>query len=94
MRTRAAAFLTEMRRRRTVRHFSAEPVPREFIETALRVAGTSPSGAHRQPWTFVVVTDGDLKTRIRAAAEAEERDFYAQRAPVPRGDPTAWASPR
>lgn len=62
--------------RRTVRHFSSEPVPREAIETAIRIAGTAPSGAHRQPWTFVAISDPETKERIRQAAEAEERAFY------------------
>jgi nitroreductase len=64
-----------------VRRFSREPVPIELIENAVRAAGTAPSGAHLQPWTFVVVTDPDVKARIRGAAEAEERDFYERRAP-------------
>jgi nitroreductase len=67
--------------RRSVRHFSSDPVPREAIEHALRIAGTAPSGAHRQPWFFVAISDPTTKERIRAAAEAEERAFYAGRAP-------------
>lgn len=78
---RARAFHDEMARRRTTRHFSTEPVPRAWIEHAIRTAGTAPSGAHQQPWTFVAVADPDLKARIRAAAEAEEREFYSGRAP-------------
>lgn len=78
---RARAFHDEMRRRRTTRHFSSEPVDRELIEFALRTAGTAPSGAHQQPWTFVAVSDADLKHRIRSAAEEEERTFYRERAP-------------
>jgi iodotyrosine deiodinase len=69
-----------MQTRRSVRMFSGEPVPRELIENAIRVAGTAPSGAHQQPWTFVVVSDPELKTRIREAAEREEREFYSRRA--------------
>lgn len=69
-----------MRRRRTVRAFSPEPVPFELVRNAVEVAGTAPSGAHQQPWTFVVVTDPKLKARIRAAAEAAEREFYERRA--------------
>ena len=80
MRRRAAAFYDEMRRRRTVRHFSARPVPRDVIEQCLRTAGTAPSGANRQPWHFVVVGDPALKREIRVAAEREEREFYAGRA--------------
>jgi len=81
MRRRAAAFLAEMRRRRTVRDFSAEPVPAGIIESCLAAAGTAPNGANRQPWHFVVVTDPAIKSKIRAAAEREERDFYENRAP-------------
>ncbi|MFI5246236.1 MAG: nitroreductase family protein, partial [Gemmatimonadales bacterium] len=78
---RAQAFYDDMNRRRTTRHFSAEPVPRELIETAIRTAGTAPSGAHQQPWTFVAVSDQSIKERIRAAAEEEERKFYNGGAP-------------
>lgn len=81
MRGRAEAFHDEMQRRRSTRHFSDEPVPRELIELAVRTAATAPSGAHRQPWTFVVVSDPALKARIRAAAEEEERRFYEERIP-------------
>ncbi len=81
MRQRAAGFYDEMHRRRTVRHFSDSPVPRDVIELCLRTAGTAPSGANRQPWHFVVVGDPAVKRRIRAAAEREERAFYAGRAP-------------
>jgi len=69
-----------MQRRRTTRHFSTEAVPRELIEYAVRTAGTSPSGAHQQPWTFVAVSSPVLKAEIRRAAEEEERAFYAERA--------------
>jgi iodotyrosine deiodinase len=78
---RSRAFLELMRRRRSVRSFSPEPVPYELIENAVATAGTAPSGAHLQPWTFVVVSDLELKARIREAAEAEEREFYEHRAP-------------
>jgi nitroreductase len=78
---RSEAFLAEMRRRRTVRHFSAEPVPREALLNCVETAAQAPSGANKQPWTFVVVTDPDVKRRIRAAAEAEEREHYGGRAP-------------
>jgi nitroreductase len=79
---RGEAFYEQMNRRRTTRHFSTRDVPREAIELALRTAGTAPSGAHQQPWTFVAVSDPELKRRIREAAEQEERDFYAGRAPA------------
>ncbi len=81
MRRRAKAFLEEVRRRRTVREFAERPVPRDIIEDCLRAAGTAPSGANRQPWHFVVVSDPAVKRQIREAAEAEEREFYTQRAP-------------
>lgn len=76
----ARRFYEVMDRRRTVRMFSDEPVPREVIETCLLAAGTAPSGAHKQPWRFVVVGDAELKRKIRAAAEQEEREFYGRRA--------------
>lgn len=75
----ARTFLESMRRRRTVRHFSSDPVPLELIRDAIEVAGTAPSGAHQQPWTFVVVSDPGLKGRLRAAAEKEERASYEGR---------------
>ncbi len=68
--------------RRSVRRFAPDPVPRAMIETAIRIAGTAPSGAHRQPWHFVAIEDPAFKRRIREAAEAEERDFYDHRAPI------------
>lgn len=73
-------FLELMRTRRSVRHFSPEPVPWEVIENAVATAGTAPSGAHQQPWTFVVVSEPELKRKIRVAAEEEEREFYGRRA--------------
>jgi nitroreductase len=78
---RAHGFYADMNRRRTTRHFSTEPVPRDLIESAIRTAGTAPSGAHQQPWTFVAVSDAATKQRIRAAAEDEERKFYHGGAP-------------
>ncbi|MEX0795570.1 MAG: nitroreductase family protein [Acidimicrobiia bacterium] len=73
---RADSFYEEMNRRRSVRFFSDEPVARHLIEQAIRTASTAPSGAHRQPWTFVLVGDPDLKRQIREAAEEEERINY------------------
>jgi nitroreductase len=81
MLARAKAFADEMRARRTVRDFSNRPVPRALIEDCLRAAGSAPSGANQQPWHFVAVSDPAVKRRIREAAEAEEREFYAHRAP-------------
>lgn len=78
---RSRDFLELMRKRRSVRRFSREPVPAALIENAIAAAGTAPSGAHLQPWTFVVVTDPDVKREIRAAAEEAEREFYESLAP-------------
>ncbi|MFZ4658178.1 MAG: nitroreductase family protein [Caldilineaceae bacterium] len=80
MQARASTFYDEMRRRRTVREFSDRPVPRSVIEACLRTAGTAPSGANQQPWHFVAVSDPAVKSHIRQAAEAEEREFYERRA--------------
>lgn len=77
MEARSRAFATDLARRRTVRQFSDRPVPRGVIEACLEAASTAPSGAHLQPWHFVVVSDPGLKRRIREAAEAAEREFYA-----------------
>lgn len=80
MRRRVTAFCENLERRRTVRDFADRPVPRDIIETAICAANTAPSGANLQPWHFVVVSSAAVKRRIRAAAEAEEREFYAHRA--------------
>ncbi|MBL8512578.1 MAG: nitroreductase family protein [Betaproteobacteria bacterium] len=79
---RARRFATEVSRRRTVRDFSPRAVPREVIESAIVAAGSAPSGANRQPWHFAAVANADLKRQIREGAEAEEREFYAHRAPA------------
>ena len=79
-RARLEAFATRLRKRRTVRDFSAEPVPRDIIEQAILAAGSAPSGANQQPWTFVAISDPHVKSRIRAAAEEEEKAFYSGRA--------------
>ncbi len=81
MRQRTIDFLAEMRRRRSVRHFSSRPVPRDIVEDCIRVAMTAPSGANRQPWHFTLVGDPEVKHRIRVAAEEEEHGFYDGRAP-------------
>lgn len=78
---RAQTFREEMKRRRTVRHFSDKPVPREIIEECLLTAGTAPNGANLQPWQFVVVSDPKVKHEIRVEAEKEEVEFYNRRAP-------------
>jgi len=79
-RSRSDGFVELMRRRRSVRHFSPEPVPEPLIANALRAAASAPSGANRQPWRFVVVTDPAVKTEVREAAEREERRLYSGRA--------------
>jgi nitroreductase len=80
---KARAFCECMSRRRTVRHFSPRPVPQSIVEDAIRTAGSAPSGANQQPWHFVAIGKHDtaLRQRLRAAAEEEEREFYAHRAP-------------
>ncbi len=78
--TRCTDYLEVMSTRRTVRHFSSQPVDRQIIETAVRAAGTAPSGANHQPWHFACVCDPGIKREIRLAAEAEERAFYAGKA--------------
>lgn len=98
MRRRAEGFFAAMDGRRSVRDFSPDPVPRELVELAIRTASTAPSGAHRQPWRFVVVGDPEIKRRIRVAAEAEEKKSYEERMPgewlealAPLG--TTWEKP-
>ncbi|MFN3235659.1 MAG: nitroreductase family protein [Pseudomonadales bacterium] len=81
MQQRAEDYYALMRRRRSVRDFSPEPVPREIIEHCLLTAGTAASGANCQPWHFAVVSDPEIKSTIRIEAEKEERAFYEERAP-------------
>ncbi|MBL8889766.1 MAG: nitroreductase family protein [Planctomycetaceae bacterium] len=81
MQQAALENLERMRRRRSVRDFSPVPIPDSVIESCLKAAGTAPSGANLQPWHFAVVRSPEVKHRIRIAAEAEEREFYEQRAP-------------
>lgn len=78
--SRAKAFCAHMVKRRTLRDFDAREVPAGVIEAALRTAASAPSGANQQPWRFVVIRDAATKARIRACAEAEEREFYGNRA--------------
>ena len=85
MLTRARDFYEQMDERRTTRHFSNREVPRELIELAIKTASTAPSGAHLQPWTFVAISNPEVKAQIREAAEAEERKTYSERMPE------AWA---
>jgi iodotyrosine deiodinase len=81
MRQRAEAFHAKMSRRRSVREFASRAVPREVIADCLRTAGAAPSGANLQPWHFAVLGDLVVKRRLREAAEAEERVYYAGRSP-------------
>jgi nitroreductase len=81
MAQRSAEFLARIATRRTVRDFSPEPVPWVLLESAVRAAALAPSGANRQPWRFVVVSDPAVKREIRLAAEAEEKESYERRMP-------------
>ena len=85
MSVNASRFFEMMNKRRTTRHFSKKDVPRELIEIAIKTAGTAPSGAHLQPWTFVAISNEELKIKIRKAAEEEEEKTYSERMPE------AWA---
>jgi len=80
MQQSSLAFYEKIRRRRTVREFSDRPVPRDIIENAIRAAGAAPSGANMQPWHFVAVSNPELKSSIRVAAEKEEKELYEHRA--------------
>ncbi|MBN4056150.1 nitroreductase family protein [Rhodothermus sp. AH-315-K08] len=78
---KARAFASLLDGRRTIRDYSVRDVDSEVLLECVRAAGTAPSGAHRQPWHFVIVRDGETKSKIRAAAEEEEAAFYGGRAP-------------
>jgi iodotyrosine deiodinase len=73
---RSTEFFEFMNKRRTVRDFSEKSVPKEIIENVIKTASTAPSGAHKQPWTFCVVGDPEIKKQIRSAAEKEEYENY------------------
>ena len=81
MKERAREFYDELSRRRTIRDFSDREVPVEIIENAIRAAGTAPNGANLQPWHFVVVSNPEIKKKIRAEAEKAEKEFYEEKAP-------------
>ena len=81
MERRAFELFQNMDKRRTTRHFSPREVPRRLIEQAIRCGSTAPSGAHLQPWTFVAVSNTELKIKMREAAEEEERKTYSERMP-------------
>lgn len=78
---RSEEFRSRIARRRTVRDFSDDPVPEDLVVNAVRAAATAPSGANRQPWRFVLVSDPAIKRRLRIAAEAEEKESYERRMP-------------
>ena len=80
MRSRSESFLNEIITRRTVREFSDRIVPIDIINNCIKTAASAPSGANKQPWQFVVVRDSGIKTKIREAAEKEEKEFYGHRA--------------
>ena len=79
MQRRAQALNVEAQRRRSVREFSSDPIPEGVLDACIKTAGSAPSGAHKEPWTFVVVTDPEKKRAIREAAEEEERENYSGR---------------
>ena len=72
-------YFNWLNKRRSVRDFSNKLIPREVIENIIKSASTAPSGAHKQPWTFCVVANPQLKKKIRMAAEEEERRSYNER---------------
>ena len=78
---RSKEFYNFLKRRRTVRDFSDQPVSKEVINNCILAAGTAPSGANLQPWHFVVISNSEIKKKIRIAAEEEEKEFYSNRAP-------------
>ncbi|GAB3227905.1 nitroreductase family protein [Algoriphagus aestuariicola] len=81
LRENALDFYQSMNQRRTVREFDSRPIPKAVIEHLILTAGTAPSGAHKQPWTFCLVEAPEIKRRIREAAEEEERISYSSRMP-------------
>lgn len=81
MRVNAFSFFEKMNERRTVRAVDSRMVPEEILENIIRTAATAPSGAHKQPWTFCLISDPEIKKQIRIAAEEEERISYTERMP-------------
>jgi nitroreductase len=81
MQLRSQIFFENLSTRRTIRNFLDKPVPRDIIENCIKTAGTAPSGANMQPWHFVLISNPEIKTKIRVAAEKEEKEFYETRAP-------------
>ena len=80
IRETATRWNRTLQQRRSIRAFSPDPIPMDAVVDVIRAAASAPSGAHKQPWTFVLVTDPGVKAQIRAAAEEEERAFYGGRA--------------
>jgi iodotyrosine deiodinase len=78
---KASAFYRTMNERRSCRDFSNKPIPKEVIENIIRTASTAPSGAHKQPWTFCIVSNAEIKRQIRTEAEKEEYESYKNRMP-------------
>ena len=81
MQLRSQIFFNNLSSRRTIRNFLDKPIDREIIKNCIKTAGTAPSGANMQPWHFVLISDPKIKTKIRVAAEKEEKEFYEKRAP-------------
>ena len=79
MQEKSSQFYNWLDNRRSVREYSDKPVPKKVIENIIKAASTAPSGAHKQPWTFCAVSNGEIKTQIRMAAEIEERENYESR---------------
>lgn len=77
---RSEKFNLHIQKRRTVRDFSEKPVDKSIIENCIKAAASAPSGAHQQPWHFVAISNQEIKSKIRQAAEAEEKEFYQHRA--------------
>ncbi|MBU1372496.1 MAG: nitroreductase family protein [Bacteroidetes bacterium] len=76
---KSRSFFFNMNQRRSIREFSEKPVSKEVIENIIKTASTSPSGAHKQPWTFCIITNPTIKKQIRIAAEKEEKESYDHR---------------
>lgn len=81
MMKRAEEFYELVNRRRTVRTFSDRKIDKKIIEEAIHAAGTAPSGANMQPWKFIAISSAEIKSKIRLAAEKEEKEFYENKAP-------------
>ena len=80
MRSRSKDFLSEIKSRHTIRDFSDKKISIEIIYNCVKAAASSPSGANKQPWHFVIVKDNETKKQIRITAEKEEKEFYTHRA--------------